>query len=302
MKIAVTGGTGFVGSALVERAVAEGHELAVLTRLPQEQRERVEWVSGDLADKEALIRLVSDADLVIHVAGMVKATDNAEFEQGNVAGTLNLLEAACAAGPERFIFVSSLAAREPGISAYGASKAQAEKLIMASGLDWTILRPPAVYGPRDGEMLDLFRTAKWWFVPIPKWGRTSVIHVADLARLPLAMLRGDEQVTGRIFEPDDGKQGGWSHNELAGAIGAAVGRRVRAIGFSREAMERAARIDRLVRGKRAILTLDRAAYFSYPDWVVSKGAVPAHDLWRPEIRTVEGLRMTAQWYRAQGWL
>jgi uncharacterized protein YbjT (DUF2867 family) len=165
MKIALTGGTGFVGSTLIDQALAKGHEIAALARRPQEDRKGIDWVGGDLGDKDSLRQLVGGTDLVIHVAGLVKARDKAAFELGNVTGTLNLIEAARAAGPERFIFVSTLATREPDISAYGASKAQAEKLVKASGLDWTIVRPPAVYGPRDAEMFDLFRAAKWGLVP-----------------------------------------------------------------------------------------------------------------------------------------
>lgn len=291
-----------MGGALVDQAIAEGHEVVALARRPQEERERVTWVSGDLGDKEALARLVSDTDLVVHIAGIVKAADHSEFVEGNVTGTLNLVEAARAAGPERFIFVSSLAAREPGLSAYGASKAQAEKLVMASPLDWTIVRPPAVYGPRDTEMLDLFRAAKWGFVPTPKQGRTSLIHAADLVRLLLAMPQGGELVTGRTFEPDDGMRSGWDHYDLALAIGWAMGRRPRVVGLSRAAMERAARLDTLVRRGKARMTLDRAAYFSHPDWVVSEGAQPPESLWRPRNETREGLKATAEWYRKQGWL
>ena len=303
MRIAVTGGTGFVGGALVDHAIGQGHEIVALARRPQDEREGVTWVSGALDDREALSRLVSDADLVIHVAGVVKAGRADEFERGNVAGTLNLIEAACGSGPARFIFVSSLAAREPGLSQYGASKAHAEKLVRASPLDWTIIRPPAVYGPRDTEMLDLFRTAKWRFVPTPQEGRTSLIHVEDLARLLLAMPATGETVTSRIFEPDDGMVTGWSHYELARAIGHAVGRRrIRVFSVSRKTMEWAARIDRLLRGSKARMTLDRAAYFSHPDWVVGREAMPPAELWRPAIATREGLKATAEWYRAAGWL
>ncbi|MDG2003038.1 MAG: NAD(P)-dependent oxidoreductase [Novosphingobium sp.] len=302
MKIAITGGTGFIGGALVDQAIAQGYDLALLTRRPQEKREGVEWVSGDLDDKEALVRLVSDSDLVIHVAGVVKAANSAEFERGNVVGTLNLIEAVREVGPERFILVSSLTAREPGVSVYGASKAQSEKLVMASPLDWTIVRPPAVYGPGDGEMLDLFRSAKYWLIPAPEQGRTSVIHVDDLVRLLLALDRGSEQVTGRTFEPDDGMLTGWSHYDLARAIGHAVGRRPKVMGFSRRTMEWVAKIDSLLRGRKAKMTLDRAAYFNHPDWVVSKQAIPPSELWRPEIKTRDGLKATAQWYREHRWL
>lgn len=302
MTIAVTGGTGFVGQALIEHALAEGQEIRALARRPQEAREGVEWVAGDLADTAALSRLVEGARAVIHVAGVVNAPDPAGFEHGNVTGTQNLAEAALGAGVSRFVFVSSLSAREPGISAYGASKHRAESHVQGSALDWTIVRPPAIYGPRDKEMLELFRAAKWGFVPTPKDGKASVIHVEDLARLLLALLPGGEHVTHRTFEPDDGKHGGWAHDELARAIGWAMGRQPRVLGLSRKTMELGARIDMAVRRGRAKLTLDRASYFSHPDWVVSHGSRVPQEIWRPGIDTHEGLRATAQWYREAGWL
>ena len=116
------------------------------------------------------------------------------------------------------------------------------------------------------------------------------------------LLPGGEEVTGKTFEPDDGRKDGWSHYELARAIGFAMARRPRIISLSRRAMERAARIDMLVRRSRAKLTLDRAAYFSHPDWVVSESARPPASLWQPQIESREGIKATANWYREQGWL
>ncbi len=302
MTIAVTGATGFVGQALVARALEAGRRVKALARRPQEPREGVEWIPGDLADRGALARLVAGVEAVIHVAGVVNAPDPAGFEAGNVAGTLAVVENAIAAGVPRFVHVSSLSAREPGLSAYGGSKARAEKLVRASALDWTIVRPPAIYGPHDREMFELFRAAKWGVVPTPGDGRVSLVHVDDLARLLLALVPRGEDGSHRSFEPDDGKRGGWSHYELARAIGWAVGRRPKVLGLSRKTMEWAAKADGLMRGKRAKLTLDRVGYMIHPDWVVSHGARVPGALWRPRIETREGLRATAQWYREQGWL
>ena len=302
MRIALTGGTGFVGQTLIDLALSGGHSLICLARSPQKPKEGVTWVQGDLADKRALATLVGDADLVIHVAGVVNAPDAKGFAQGNVTGTLNLVEACVSASLSRFVFVSSLSAREPRLSDYGASKARAEKLVKASGLDWTIVRPPAIYGPRDTEMLELFRAAKWGVVPTPKEGRASVIHVRDLGRLLLALMPGGEGVTGHVFEPDDGKCGGWDHYELARAIGWAMGRRPRILALSRKTMERAAKVDMFFRRKKAKLTMDRAAYFSHPDWVVGVGGKVPRTLWQPRIETREGLKVTAGWYREQGWV
>ncbi|MEO6581494.1 MAG: NAD(P)H-binding protein, partial [Sphingomicrobium sp.] len=156
LKLAITGGTGFVGSRLVEAATAAGHGVRALTRRPQDARPALQWVSGSLADPNALEELVDGADAVIHVAGVINARDAAGFEAGNVAGTLATLAAATADGVRRFVHVSSLAAREPRLSLYGASKAKSETLVERSGLDWAIVRPPAVYGPGDKETLALF--------------------------------------------------------------------------------------------------------------------------------------------------
>lgn len=302
MMIALTGGTGFVGQALLERALADEYQLTALARKRQVARKGLKWILGDLTDRKALAKLLDRSSVVIHVAGAVNAPDEQGFHDGNVIGTLNLIEAALEAGVPRFIYVSSLSAREPDKSAYGASKLMAERLVKASPLNWTIVRPPAVYGPRDREMFELFRAAKWGFVPIPKEGRASIVHVEDLARLLLALMPGGEETTCRTFEPDDGKPGGWTHDELALAIGQAVGKRPRTVGLSPQMMERAARLDGMMRGTRAKLTLDRASYFSHPDWVVAQDACPPAHIWRPRIETRQGLKSTADWYRAQGWL
>lgn len=301
MKLAVTGGTGFVGSHLVAAALAAGHEVRALTRRDQPPRERLTWVAGSLDDRDALKRLIEEADAAIHVAGVINAPNPAGFEQGNVAGTLAMLAAATAGGVRRFVHVSSLAAREPKLSQYGASKARAEELVKSSGLDWSIVRPPAVYGPGDKETLELFKMAKMGLVLLPARGRVSLIHVDDLARLLLALTqRGIPKRL--IIEPDDGTPGGWSHKDFAKALGRAVGRRNVSLSAPRLMMRIAARLDRLMRRDRAKLTPDRAAYFCHPDWVVSSGASAPQGLWHPAIETNQGLAATAGWYEEQGWL
>ena len=299
--LAITGATGFVGQALIDRALDAGHAVRALARKAQAPRAGVEWVAGDLDAAEQLRALVRGTEAVIHVAGVVN--DAAAFECGNVVGTLNVIEAAKAEGVQRFIQVSSLSAREPDLSAYGASKARAEKLVMASSLDWTIVRPPGVYGPRDVDYFEMFRLAKWGVMPVPpREGRASILHVDDLARLLLALVPGGEGVSFQTFEPDDGRNDGWSHYEFARAVGWAMGRRPWVVHLSRRSLERAARVDRRVRGTKARLTEDRVGYMSHPDWVVSHGQRPPASLWCPLIPTREGLKATATWYRDNGWL
>ena len=302
MTVAITGATGFVGQAVLEQAAAQGIAIRALVRQPQRPRAGVEWIEGDLDDTAALARLVETADAVIHIAGVVNAPDAAGFTAGNVAGTLNLVTASMLAGTPRFVQVSSLAAREPQLSAYGASKLKGEKVVMASPLDWTVVRPPAVYGPRDRDQLDLFRFAKAGVVPLPPHGKMAVIHVDDLARLLLALVPGGEDVSHQLFEPDDGHAGGWTHKSFARAIGWAVGKRITPLPLPAFALRAAARGDRLIRRAAAKLTEDRVGYMCHPDWTVREELRPPVDRWKPEIGTREGLKATAKWYREAGWL
>jgi len=301
MKIALTGGTGFVGSHFLDAAVAAGHEVAALTRRPQEERAGVRWVEGALDDGDSLRRLVMGSQAVVHVAGVINARDPEQFERGNVDGTLAMLAASTAAGVTRFVHVSSLAAREPKLSRYGASKAGAEELVRGSGLDWAIVRPPAVYGPGDKETLELFRMAKMRLMLLPPRGHVSLIHVDDLARL-LLVLAEREEAGGELFEPDDGKERGWTHKQLARAIGEAVGRKNLSLSVPKPMLQLGAVIDQVVRRERAKLSVDRAAYFSHRDWVVRSELRPPPKLWKPGIDTRQGLAETAEWYRAKGWL
>lgn len=301
MRLAITGGTGFVGSHLIDVALVARHSIKALTRREQPPRKGVEWVSGDLDDSSALERLVSGADAVIHVAGVITDHHAAGFEHGNVTGTLSMLAAATAGGVRRFVHVSSLAAREPRLSLYGASKGRAEDLVTISGLEWVIVRPPAVYGPGDKETLELFRMAKLGLMLMPPHGHISVIHADDLGRLLIAAAQ-DSAPSRLLVEADDGKPRGWTHRQFARALGKAVGTRPAIVSSPGFLLRLAARTDQLIRGPHAKLTVDRAAYFSHRDWVVEPKRAFPPALWHPEIETERGLRETADWYRAQGWL
>ena len=253
-----------------------------------------------LDNRDALARLVEGVDAVIHMAGAVSARNRAAFEKVNTIGTEAVLKAAEAAGVGGFVHVSSLAAREPSLSDYGWSKAASEAAVTASAMEWAIVRPPAVYGPGDREMLELFRMAKRGFVALPPGGRLSVIAAEDLVRLLLDLV--ETPAPGRTYEPDDGVEGGWSHEGFAHALGTAVGREVRTVAVPARLLRLGAAIDSTLRRGRAKLTRDRARYFCHPDWVVAAERQPPRDLWQAEIPTETGLKATADWYRARKWL
>lgn len=289
--IAITGGTGFVGSRVLDLATTPVRALA---RKPQAARQGVTWVAGDLADREALDVLCKGAEAVVHIAGIVSAPTRAGFDAGNVAGTAVMLAAAEKASVKRFVHVSSLAAREPGLSMYGGSKAAAEALVEASELDWVIVRPPGVYGPADLEMLDIYRLAQRGFAVVPP-GRISLIHVDDLATALLALARGGPSRA--VCEIDDGAAEGYSHRDFAASIGASLGRRLGFIPLPVSMLRLGAAV-----GVSAKLTRDRAAYIAHSDWVARGGNTALAGLWAPRYDLISGIADTIAGYKARGWL
>lgn len=300
--LAMTGATGFVGRATMRQAVAAGWHVRALTRRPQPERAGVTWIAGALDQSDSLAEMAAGADAVMHIAGVVNVPTRAAFEAGNATATANVVDAARRAGVTRFVHVSSLAAREPAISNYGWSKERAEAVVVESGLDWTIVRPPAVFGPGDTEMLDLFRMARRGIALVPN-GRMSAIYVDELARLLVTLAADRGASIGQIYEPDDGKPTGWSHRGFARAVARAVGRqRLSTLATPAMLLKAGGRIDKLVRRGRAKLTPDRARYIAHPDWVATKGKCPPPALWRPERDTDDALAETVRWYRREGWL
>ena len=298
--LAVSGGTGFVGQHLLRMAPASGYEVRALTRTARTAEKGITWIEGALDRPETLAELCEGADAVIHIAGLITG-NRAAFEAVNVGGTANMIDAARGSGVRRFVHVSSLAAREPELSNYGWSKARSERLIAASGLDWTMVRPPAVYGPGDRETLELFKMAKRGLVALPPKGRFSLIHVEDLCRLILAIVDEPEAVS-ETYEPDDGRENGWDHRHFARTLGRTFGRRAATVSTPKLVMRAASGLERLFRRSKAKLTADRVNYFCHPDWVVTAQRRPPHWLWTPQVRTPTGLKQTAEWYLAERWL
>lgn len=298
MILAVTGGTGFVGGHLLALATAQGHTVRALTRRPQSPLPGVDWIAGDLATPGSLC---DGVDSVIHIAGTITATTRAGFDAGNVAGTASIVAAAHAAGVRRFVHVSSLAAREPSLSDYGASKAAAEALVAVSGLDAAIIRPPGVYGPGDRETLPVFQIiARGWAI-LPGDGRFSLIDVDDLAGALLALAASDWTGTAEI---DDG-DGAYIHADLARAIGVAVGRTPWLIRLPLGVLRATATVEtalaRLAK-RHPRMTHDRARYLAHPDWVTATDRALPASLWQPTTDLATGLARTVAWYRTHGWL
>ena len=189
--IAITGGTGFIGQHLVKRLAEQGRNIRLLVRNSKAAAElsgydNVDYVRGDIDNNHSLDLFTEGAEIVLHLASRNFALTHEQFRRTNRTGTQNVVKAAQAAGVRQFVYLSSLAAREPELSGYAASKAQAEEdvqhLCADHGPSWVIVRPPAVYGPGDKATLPMLQAlnSPVAFLPGRAESRSSLIFVEDL--------------------------------------------------------------------------------------------------------------------------
>ncbi len=309
VDVALTGATGLVGGHLVDRLVENGLSVRILARTPEKVgRDDVDVVKGDLASPEALERLCAGADTVVHCAGRITAYSREQFDEINVAGTVAMVAAAKAAGTRRFVHVSSLAAREPTVSDYAASKRAGEVEVRKDdgGMPWIILRPPAVYGPGDRATLPLIKQLSQpiAFVPGSRSGRASLIHVRDLSAA-IAHVVSEDTLAQGIYELDDGKRGGYSWRELSEAAGKARGGKVRCIYLPKSMVKLAGLVEVAIakrRGRTPDVTPGKVSELYHPDWVCRHNLLQESSDWVPAVGLSEGLKETTTWYRQQGWL
>jgi nucleoside-diphosphate-sugar epimerase len=300
--VTVTGATGFVGRALIERLAAAGHSLCALSRGREIAGART--VIGDLDDQAALAALVEGADHVVHLAGLVKSPRPADFARVNAEGTERLARA-MAPGKGQLLLVSSLAARHPEVSAYAASKAAAESVaVEVLGAERvTILRPPAVYGPGDRATLLIFRqlAAGLLVAPGPRGARFSLIHVTDLKELIARHLEGAVTLPA-LMEPDDGRPGGYGWGDLAAVASRATGRRVRHVRVPVGVLDLPARVADALARRFALdlpLSRDKLGELGHGQWVAGGPPLPEA---MPRITFEEGFKATLDWYQKAGWL
>lgn len=310
--MAVTGATGFVGRHAVAALAANGWRVRVLARSEPIhalwQAFEPEVVLGSLQDASALTRLVRGADAVLHLAGAIKARDEAAFMQVNRDGTRAVASAVEMAAPAaHFLHISSLAASQPTLSGYCASKLAGEQAALATlgSASVSILRPPAVYGPGDRETLVFFKLARQPLVPLlgSRSARLALIHVEDAVGAILSRLEAGP--SGLVQGIADGRPEGHGWQAILAAAAAAVGNTH----------------PRFVRVPRPLLTgiglgagtlaqwLGRAAMFNpgklrellHEDW-----SVPPETLFRPKHPPRYGLKtgfeQAAAWYLRMGWL
>jgi nucleoside-diphosphate-sugar epimerase len=302
--VAVTGATGFVGRHAVAELLRRGHHVRALVRdrgrasLPA----GVELVEGAIGNRDAIAALAAGATALIHAAGIVSASRDADYFRVNADPLPAIAAAATAAGVSRMVHVSSLAAREPSISAYAASKRRAEELLapLADRLSLIMLRPPAIYGPGDRATLPLLRelTRPIALIPGRRRARFSLLHVGDFARLLADQATGGPQ---GIHEADDGREGGYGWDDVIAMAAAAEGRPRHALFLPRPVVAAAgwtALTWSRLSGRPNMVNPGKVRELYHPDWLCrTPRLVPER-----AIEFDRGFADTLAWYRQEGWL
>ncbi len=328
MTVLVTGGSGFLGSHVAEQLSLAGRPVRALVRKTSDTSflrtlENVELVYGAVEDADSLSGAVQGVEAVIHSAGLVKARSTEEFYRVNAGGTENLLQAALKTRSTlvRFVLVSSQTVMGPSdtqgtpvradatpnpVTRYARSKLAAERAALAlkDELPITILRPPAIYGPRDREFLAFFKAVKLGILAYmgSAENKLSIIYGPDAASACIAAIDANVE-SGSAFFIDDGSV--YTAADLAHAIEAGLNKRalirfalprglIRTIAAATEAYGKAA--DRAV-----ILTPDKCNEL-FEQWVCDSSGTSEALGWEPKVDFEEGARISAAWYRREGWL
>lgn len=299
--IAVTGATGFVGSNLTRHLLQAEYSLRILvrktSRLPDtvtnhpEKTEQLTIVHGGLHDQPALEALVDGVDGLVHCAASVRGNCRQDFMQPNLQGTQNLLKACEETTLKQFIFISSLAARQPQLSWYAESKALAENAVIQSQRESVCLRPPAIYGPGDKEMLPLFQLMARGFAPriTSAAQQLSLLHITDLCTAIERLLNSGS--TGQ-FELHDGTTGGYTWEDICMAMQSHTGRKVLTLPIPAFALRMIARLNHSIsrmQSTKAILTLPKTRELLWPDWSCTNHTIQQVIEWQPDYDLRKGL-------------
>lgn len=324
MKALVTGANGFIGTHLVEVLRLSGWEVRCLVHRSASELQtlNVDCVFGDVCQPETLPAAVEQTEVVFHLAGVTKAANLRGYLEVNEQGTAHLLEAAARHAPQlrRFVLVSSLAAAGPSpdgrplteedpprpISAYGLSKLRAEEAAhrYADRLPITIVRPPAVYGPRERDLLVYFRQVQRGLLLQPPGSDRylSIIYVADLNR-GILRAASSKHAVGQTYFLSNREPVTW--RQLGALIAESLGARPLSITVPMPLVEAAGLLADAVTWitrRPLVLSRDKVQEMKQRYWVCDPSKAERELGFRAEIPLEEGIKETADWYRRNGWL
>lgn len=301
---AVTGATGFVGKHLIRELVKQGFQVKALTRRPQPETENISWIEGDLENSRALSHLVEKADVLFHLAGLIKARTAQDFNRVNSQSVQTLLKIIRKSSSNpHFILLSSLAARERYLSSYAESKRKGEEILSqnAGSLPWTVLRPPGIYGPEDRETLKIFKAISARIAPLPgkSDNRASWIYAPDLAQAMIAVSENNA-CFGQILDVDDGTINGYSNQEMYVTASTILNIRPFQFVLPKFILKLVAHINVLfstIFGYIPMVTPEKVNELCYPDWICRGPHVMRMTTWKPETDLKQGFKKTLKWYK-----
>ena len=309
--IAITGATGFVGATLTRRLAIAGRNIRALIR-PASTHKRpagidVRWIDGDLEDTASLQRLIHGADAVVHCAGAVRGATRAQFNRINVDGTARLVASAVDQHPTpSFLLISSLAAREPHLSAHAASKRKGEEVLVEKSdkLSWTVFRPSAIYGPGDRELMPVFHWMKKGIAPVLGSGnnRFSMLYVEDIVEAIVQWLDCKSN-PGGTYELHDGQPEGYSWHDVIDTVVHLRQGKVVAIRIPLVVAKLVSTLNLISAqaiGYAPMLTPGKVRELRHSNWVCDNTALNTATGWTPKILLAEGLQRTLGWNGASG--
>lgn len=320
MKALVTGAAGFIGSHLVEALIKRGYEVTCLIRRSSNckwiEHLDIKYIFSDIYDTESYTDKISNFEYIFHLAGLTKSVSEKDFFLANTENTKRLLQAVADGNSKiyRFIFLSSLAAAGPScngvplredspskpVSIYGRSKLEAEKAVLkyAYKMPFTIIRPPAVYGPRDSDFFIFFKLIKSGIFPY--WGEShySLIYVDDLVQ-GIILAAEKKEAENKIFFLSDNMH--YSGEEIAKEIGLAFDSKALKIRVPRSIMPFLALIGEKLK-KKGIINRDKIRELYYSNWTCDSSRAREELGFDLKITLREGIKWTADWYKIHQWL
>jgi nucleoside-diphosphate-sugar epimerase len=298
----ITGATGFIGQRLVSTLVEQGHIVRAMIRPEKIADKRIpegcEQIPVGLTDVDKLAGVLAESSAVVYCAGSVRGRNPNDFAAANIGGvktTLDALEQVSSASGNAppLLLLSSLAASRPLLSDYARSKYEGEQLLQGKpSLSWTILRPPAVYGPGDREMMPVLKMIRRGLLAHagPREQCLSLLHVDDLVNAIVAWLSASQRCLHETYAIDDGTPGGYNWE----AIGEAVSdRKPRMLKIPRLLLDVVASSNLLlssVLGYAPMLTPGKVRELVQPDWLCDNSGFTEASGWKPSLDLEQGAR------------